>query len=177
MEKRKREVQINLLQKEAKPVLGKAQNLFRQTSFVLLAIYLFALLALFGVFLFFSRQERVLTEANEALIGQVEALREKEGLLVLLKNRIGLSRNIFGKSITVPPLEIEEAITSPGPGIQIAEVSSDESGRTVIGGSADTSNSLENFFEALKAKGFKSVTLKSLELDSKKGYVFFLEIF
>ena len=177
MQKRAREVQINLLHKEAKPVLGKLQNLFRQTSFILLVIYLFALLALFGVFLFFNRQERMLTEANEALISQVEALREKEGLLVLLKNRIGLSRNIFGKSITVPPKEIEEAITAPGPGIQIAEVTSDETGRTVIGGSADTSGSLENFFEALKAKKFKSLTLKSLELDSTKGYVFFLEIF
>lgn len=176
MQKRVREVQINLLHKEAKPVLGKLQNLFRQTSFVLLVIYLFFLLALFGVFLFFSRQERILSETNEALISQVEALREKEGLLVLLKNRIGLSRGIFAKSITVPPKEIEEAITVPGPGIQIAEVTSDETGRTVIGGSAQTSGDLENFFEALKAKKFKSVTLKSLELESKKGYVFFLEI-
>lgn len=176
MEKKARRVQINLLQKEQKPVLGKMQSLFRQTSFVLLAIYLFSLLALFGVFLFFSRQERQLAQINETLVAQVETLRGKEGLLVFLKNRISLSRNIFAKSITVPPKEIEEAITSPGPGIQIREVTSDESGRTLIGGSAQTSASLENFFEQLKAKQFKSVTLKSLELETKSGYVFFLEI-
>ncbi len=176
MQKR-REVQINLLRKEAKPVLGKLQNLFRQTSFILLAIYLFALVGLFAAFLFFSRQERFLTQTNEALLAQVEVLREKEGLLVLLRNRISLSRNIFAKSITVPPKEIEEAITSPGSGIQIQEVTSDETGRTVIAGNAVTSMALENFFDQLKAKKFKSVTLKSLELDAKKGYVFFLEIF
>lgn len=172
----KREVQINLLQKEAKPVLGKLQNLFRQTSFIILAVYLAGLVSLFAVFLFFSRQERMLKEANEALIGQVETLREKESLLVLLKNRIGLSRNIFAKSTTVPSKEIEEAIRSPGPGIAISEVISDETGKTVIGGSAQTSSALSDFLSSLQAKGFKSIVLKSLELDSKKGYVFFLEI-
>lgn len=168
---------INLLPQELR-IPGRLQMLSRflsRGSIIILGVYIFILLLLLiGSFLF-SRQEGELRAKNATLAKEVENLRNREGLLAVLKNRARIAQVVFTKSPNVRDTLLDDVINTFSPATEVSEITS-ESDKTSITAVAPNSAETKEIFAKLKAIDASEITLTTLMLDSSGGYSFSLEV-
>lgn len=168
---------INLLP-EALRVPGRLQILsrfLRQGSFIVVGIYIFILLLLLVTSFLFSRQEGALQAKNATLAGKIENLRNREGLLAVLKNRARVAGIVFTKAPNVRDNIIDDIINTFSSGTQVSEVVS-ESGQTNVTAVAPTLGEVKEIFVNLQSLDSSQITLTTLSLEPSGGYSFSLEV-
>ncbi len=169
---------INLLP-EALRVPGRLQILsrfLRQGSFVVVGVYIFILLLLLVTSFLFSRQEATLRAKNASLAAEVENLRNREGLLAVLKNRAKVAQVVFTKAPNVRDNLPTDIINTFSSGTQVSEVVS-ESGQTGVTAVAPNLGEVKEIFARLPDIGSTQITLTTLSLEPLSGgYSFSLEV-
>lgn len=168
---------INLLPQELR-IPGRLQMLSRflsRGSVVVLSVYIFILLFLLVASFLFSRQEGALRARNASLSREVENLRNREGLLVVLKDRARLAQVVFAKSPQIRDTLLDDIINTFSPGTEVSEVIS-ESGQTGITAVAPSSAEAKEIFAKLETIDASEVVLTTLTLSPSGGYSFSLEV-
>ncbi|MDO8504066.1 MAG: hypothetical protein Q7S60_05285 [bacterium] len=169
---------INLLP-ETLRVPGRLQILSRllsRGSFVVVGVYIFILMLLLVTSFLFSRQEGALRAKNASLGREVENLRNREGLLAVLKNRARVAQVVFTKAPNVRDNLPTDIINTFSSGTQVSEVVS-ESGQTGVTAVAPSLEEAKEIFATLPTLGSAQITLTTLSLEPLSGgYSFSLEV-
>ena len=165
---------INLLPKDVE--YSEKLRFLKKTSFLVLGVYLFLLFALLGVTFYFFQTESKLASMNESLKQEVDQYRNKEGLLLTIADRVGLSKSIYGLSNT-GSIEMVNDIMSLFPsGVEVASVGSKQSGSgIVVAGRTSSSTALKETLDRIKGKQFNEAWLQNFSL-GEGGYNFSLDI-
>lgn len=165
---------INLLTQEFRSTPGLR---FAKTgSIVSMAVYIFALVLLFGVSYFLSIQKQNLDKQNAVLVSKINSLKKNEELLITLKNRISVSQAAKSK-IGVSPVDSLQKILAVMPNdIQLVSVRAENEGTTTILCKAATSKSIESFFRALKDQQYVTAYLTAFSLGDDGVYNFSLTL-
>lgn len=153
---------INLLQSDL--VIATRYKSLQKLSLVAVAAYVFVISALFVYFFLLINQRAGLETSREGLLRDVQALRDTEGLLVTLKDRIGLSREIFAAAAPAPAEILQEQIGLLPSGVEVVSLAFKEDGNLSMSLRASGSLSVAQFMESLKTKEYSSVVLNSLTL-------------
>jgi len=152
-----------------------AQNL-RKVSIAVLGIYILVLFLMFGGFLFLSQQEGEKRAKNETLVSDVSRLKNREGLLLTLKNRASVAQKFFTENSSERSQKVGQVVSLLGDDAQVTEVDSQKE-KLVLTAVANDSNSLRLILPTLKSLDVNTAVLTTLSLNRKTGgYSFSLEI-
>lgn len=169
-------MKINLLPQEYRPS-GKIQKLARalnRTSVGILGLYILALIALFGGLFFLSNTRAKLEDENQQLANRIEALKTREGILLSLRDRARLAREVFAQAAGAEEL-VQDVVEGLPAEVAISEISADRQALVVVARAPD-STALAASLEQLKKSQFSQVVLNSLSQTNQGGYVFSLQI-
>lgn len=153
---------INLLQQDL-VVATRFRHLTRISLFLVL-VYAFIIVGLFLALFLFSRQRAGLESVSSNLIRDIQGLKETEGLLVTLKNRLALSKSIFAVAAPAPAELIEKQIKSLPDAVEVNSLIAKEDGTLTLALRAQKSAGIKNFLQSLKEQNPVSVVLNSLIL-------------
>lgn len=165
---------INLLPKEY--IEPKKYRTINRLSLGILGTYIFLVIALFGYFLFLSYQKNQLTKQNSSLIQEIDAQKNKEGLLVVLQNRINVAKSIF--SLSSPSAsELVNTVASLLPSsVELVSVSADRDGKVLLIVKSPSSQGIAEVISILEERKFTGVALNTLVLNNEQEYVLSLDI-
>lgn len=170
--------QINLLPQELRET-GKIRALrrfLRRGSFVVLAVYLLAISLVFLAYFFFLRQRASVNNLYTQEKAGVEALKESETNLIVLRDRTNIAKGVFARSASAPEKLVDQAFLLLPSSVQISEIKAEE-GKISIDATAPTSGDLTALFSSLERSEFKDMLLKNLSLGTTGGgYSFSLEL-
>lgn len=156
---------INLLPKE-EIVSAKIKSL-RSVSFVVLGIYLFLLVVLFAVVFVFSNKQKDLQLKQDVLTHEVDQLKDSEGMLGLLKDRVNLTKLTFSKASPVETMNTLIDVVNTTNGVRIKSIDSKEAdGSLGAAVEAQDSQSMKELLLKLKGKQLVNVVLNSATFDS-----------
>lgn len=165
---------INLLNEEL--VVTAKYRYLNKISFAALAVYVFVIVGLLSAFFFFSRQRTNLEAVKSNLLRDILALKETEGLLFTLKNRLELSRETFGMAAPAPAEMVEKQIKTLPAGVEVSAVNVAENGTITLALRAEDSSGVAGYIKALKEKAPNSLVLSSLVLSDEGGYTLSVRI-
>lgn len=151
---------INLLQQDL--VVATRFRHLGKISLVTAAVYIFIVIGLFSVLFLTSRQKNSLETLAASLSRDVQSLKETEGLLVTLKNRLGLSKLILGAAAPNSSEFIEKQIKLLPEGMEVMTFKTQEDGTITLSLKAKNSLSVTKFLNTLKEQNPVTVVLKSL---------------
>lgn len=169
-------MKINLLPSEYRPS-GKIQKLARalnRASVGILGLYILALIALFAGLFFLTNNRAKLEGENQELESRIEALRTREGILLSLRDRAKLAKEVFAQAAGAEEF-VEDVVEGLPAGVVISEISADRQALVLIARAPD-SEILAQSFEQLKKAQFAKVVLNSLSHTTGGGYVFSLQL-
>ncbi|MBI2590678.1 MAG: PilN domain-containing protein [Candidatus Blackburnbacteria bacterium] len=178
MTEKNRGTTINLLPQELRETgrVRALRRLLRRGSFTVLAVYLFVISLLFLAYFFFLRREAAVNALYTQAKAGVEALKENEANLVILRDRTNIAKGVFARAAAAPEKLIDEAFLLLPASVQISEIKAEE-GKINIDATAPTSGDLTALFSSLERSEFKDMLLKNLTLGaSGGGYSFSLEL-
>ena len=168
---------LNLLAKEQEKstrVNRLAGNL-KKASIALIAIYTLVVILLVGASLLFYQQKTKAQNQNQKLVREVEAQRNKEGILQTLKNRISLARAVSAQSLKFPIEAIDEVFKTVPQNLEVTSLSADQEKISLSSSSTNSAN-ISSFFSVLEKTQFPQITINSLSLGKEKKFVFSLDI-
>lgn len=165
---------INLLPKEYQSPVSL--QILGKTSFLILGVYIFLLVLISAGFFYFWAEEKKYTSQNETLSREIQTDKEKEGLLITIKNRAEISKLVFSKSLSSPSQELNNILALFPASVLLTQMSASDNGEIIVTGTAPSSEVVANFFRTLKEKQTKSVYLNTLNLKETGGYFFALTI-
>ncbi|TSC89471.1 MAG: hypothetical protein G01um10145_628 [Microgenomates group bacterium Gr01-1014_5] len=151
---------INLLQQDL--VVATRFRHLGKISLITTGVYVFIVMGLFSVLFLTSRQKNSLETLAAGLTRDVQSLKETEGLLVTLKNRLGLSKLILGAAAPTPSEFIEKQIKSLPEGVEVTSFKAQEDGTITLSLRAQNSLSIIKFINTLKEQNPVTVVLNSL---------------
>lgn len=168
--------QINLVgTNEELGRLLSVQKKARQASYGAIFVYVFLVVIMVLVNFFFFQAKKAEEEENARLKTEVEALRDKEGMLVTIKDRIALAKGVFTASGAFPIELIDDIFALVPREVSLTALNA-KSDKVVLQASSSTSLSLGNFLAAVKQQNFTSAILNNISWGAKSGYSFSLDI-
>lgn len=165
---------INLLSSDY--LEPKKYQKINKLSFGILGVYLLLILMVFGYFLFLTFQKNQLSQENLTLVSEVERQKEKEGLLVVLKNRINVAKSIFSKSSPSASDLVNSIVSLLPANVTLVSVSADRDGKVLLVVTSPDSQGIAQMITILEDKKFAGVALNTLALNTEQDYVLSLDI-
>lgn len=165
---------INLLQRDL-IVATKFRHLTK-VSLLILAGYMAAVLGVFSFYFFLSWQRNGQENKNQDLVGQIHVLKDTEGLLVTLKNRVAQARGLFSAAKPTPAELVETQVKLLPAGAEVSSINAKEDGTVALVVRAQNSAAISAFLTALRGDQPTTVVLNSLILADDGGYIFGIEV-
>lgn len=162
---------INLIKKEAQA--SPVPELVSRISVFSLAIFILILLGIFAFTLLLTRQRSTLAAEREDLANKVNQFREREGLILTLKNRAKLSQNAISRGGAFQD-KIKKLVSSLPQGIEFVNVSSTQDNSVTFSAHAADSKTLSLFLDATRDFGFTALSLDNLTSGESGNYSFIL---
>lgn len=165
---------INLLQRDQSRDSRFAH--LPRTSLFILAAYIVAVVGVFSFYFFLAWQRGGLEAKNQDLVGQVQALKDTEGLLVTLKDRVAQAKSLY-TGIKPTPADLVDAQVKLLPeGAQVSSINAKDDGTVTLIVHAQNSQTASEFLTAVKRGQPTTVVLNSLLLTETGGYTIGIEV-
>lgn len=155
--------------------IARVQSVVKRTSFIVLGVYLAALVAVVGTHFFFLSQERKLVSQGNILKKDIGALSFIETLLATVKSRTAAAGNILTNSPSAPEKLLTEVISLLPASSSISEVSTEE-GKILISVRLPDSRIVTQLFRSVSLSQFTNIYLDGLSLTTGGIYTATLSI-
>lgn len=166
--------QINLLQKDL-VVAAKFRNLTRFT-FIGLGFYMFVALAVAAFFFFLTFSRSRLENTYSGLVREIQAMSETEGLLIVLKDRVSLAKELFSTTAPTPSELLQEQLALIPANSEVTAITTEEDGAITLTLRSQDSLGVAAFLQALREKKPTTVVLTSLNNAEGGGYLYSVQI-
>lgn len=179
MERQSVRNRINLLPQELRDVRGLRffSGIAARVSLAILGIYLAATIGLFLAIFLSSQELTNLENTKNDLTGSVEAVRNKEGLLFTLKNRVNLAGAVYDKQTPLPSEAIERVLSVLPADLELRSIENQDGKNVFLTVTALNSKAVLNFLTILKNdQRFSSAFLNTFGLREEGVYSLSLEL-
>lgn len=157
---------INLLYRNSE--ISQAVKQIRRWSLVVLGVYILLLVGVFAGQFVFSQIKKSVVAENEILSQEINNYKEREGLFITLKNRVGLSRTIFSNTDSVQQDTVRKIINITPAGIDIQSITSETPNKLNIEAAASNSSTLTSLIELLRSSDFSYLHLGNVTQSNGK---------
>lgn len=157
---------INLLYKNSE--VSQAVKQIRRWSLVVLGVYILLLFGVFAAQLVFSQIKNRTVAENEILSQEINNYKEREGLFLTLKNRVGLSRVMFSHADSVQQETVRKIISIAPEGVDIRSIKSEKPNKFDIEAQASNSSALTALMEVLRKSEFSYLHLGNITQSNGK---------
>lgn len=165
---------INLLPKDLAQTPGL--RYIKKGTIAITSLYIIVMLGLFGFLFFIDNQKKTLNAKNDSLKKEVASLKDKEGKLITLKDRVVLSKQTFLSTQAAPHEIINNALNIMPSEIEFTKIEVEENGEISLVATSPTSKSISQYFLAIKEKKYSEVILDTFVLQENGTYLFSLNL-
>jgi len=165
--------QINLLPTDLapRPSVVKASGVIRKLTTIGVILFIVSLGASIGLFLVFSNQLRDSTLRKAELEQSIKALQSTEQRLVLIKDRLGLVKDVLGRETATDELaSISTLINNLPEGVTIKEAQLDQGSTSASLGAQDSLGLTKMMSTIVSLGTYDQVELLSIKFSPSIGF-------